>query len=626
MHASEIPWDGPLSTLRVGKIDGKFEINPTITQIDLSELDLVVSSTKDAILMIESGASEVPEKEMLEAINFAHGENQKVIKMIEDFASEVGTKKVLLAKSDSNAELIKTIKTKNGKEISEMIIKLATKEAGYAELDEMKKGISDMYEEDKKSVVGGLIDEIMADEIRKMILSGKRPDGRKADELRKLSAMIEILPRVHGSSVFQRGQTQVMSVATLGAPSLGQTIETAEGEETKRYMHHYSMPPYATGEAGRFGSPSRREIGHGALAERAIAPVLPNEDDFPYAIRVVSEVMSSNGSTSMASTCASTLALMDAGVPIKSPVAGIAMGVIVESDKEFVVLTDITGLEDGNGDMDFKVAGTEKGITALQLDVKTTSLTPAILEKALAQAKEARIKIMKVITDTIKSPREKVSAHAPKIKVVKIPVEKIGEIIGPGGKIIKGLMAETGAQIEVEDDGTVNVSGLTDDSVNDAATKITQMTKDVMPGEVYDGEVRRIESFGAFVEILPGRDGLVHVSEMSESFVKDPHTIVKIGDKVTVRVREIDEMGRINLSMILDPARAEELRKEREANRPRGGRFERRPQRSFSDRGRNDRRGDRRDDRGGRDGQGSSGPHFPASRYVDTEKDFKKNR
>lgn len=386
-------------------------------------------------------------------------------------------------------------------------------------------------------------------------------------------------------------------------------------------MHHYSMPPYATGETGRVGYPSRREIGHGALAERALLPVIPSEETFPYAIRVVSEAVSSNGSTSMASVCGSTLSLMDAGVSITAPVSGIAMGLIIESKEKYAILSDIIGLEDFNGDMDFKVAGTEKGITALQLDVKTLNLTPAILEKALSQAKEGRAHILEIMLKTLDAPREKVSAHAPKIKMVKIPPEKIGELIGPGGKMIKKIIAETGAQVEVEDDGTVNISAISEEALQAGVDKVEGLMKEVVAGEIYDGEVKRIQPFGAFVEILPGKDGLVHVSDMAEEFVKDPNDIVKIGDKVKVRVREVDNLGRINLSMNMDLSKDKPKVERGRGGGDRGGFGGPRrggfggPRRDFSPRGRSS-FGPRRDDHRG-------GPHFPTSRLLDdNKKDF----
>jgi len=451
---------------------------------------------------------------------------------------------------------------------------------------------------------------------------------------------VGVLPRVHGSALFSRGQTQALSVATLGAPSLEQILETAEGEESKRYMHHYSMPPFATGETGRVGQPNRREIGHGALAERALIPVIPSQEDFPYAVRVVTEIMSSNGSTSMASVCGSTLSLMDAGVPLKEPVSGIAMGLVIESEKKFAVLSDIMGIEDFNGDMDFKVTGTKNGITALQLDVKTLLLTSKILADALKQAKVGRAFILDyMLKNAIGKPRETVSEYAPKIKSVRIPVEKIGELVGPGGRNIKALVAETGAEVEVDDTGMVFISGIDQAKVSAAATRVELMMKEPIKGEIYEGEVKRLQSFGAFVEILPGKDGLVHVSDMSTEYVRDPEEMVKIGQKVTVRVKEIDDMGRINLSMVLDPAfdatKEERKRAHGGDGGPRGGRrfesrggFDRGRGRSFGrDRrggfaqgGRSRFEGDRsRGERGG-------GPHFPTSRFMDQGKkgDFSK--
>ena len=405
-----------------------------------------------------------------------------------------------------------------------------------------------------------------------------------------------------------------MSIATLGAPSLGQTIESAEGEETKRYMHHYSMPPYSSGETGRVGSPSRREIGHGALAERALLPVIPSEDDFPYAIRVVTEILSSNGSTSMASTCGSTLSLMDAGVPIKAPVAGIAMGLIIESEKEFAVLTDIVGLEDGNGDMDFKVAGTEVGITALQLDVKTLGLTVKILKEAFQKARVARMTILSVMKDAISTPRPTVSKYAPKIKIIKIDPTKIGELIGSGGKVIKGIISRSGAQVDVDDEGNVFISAINSEDVENAVTEIENIFKEPVAGEIYEGVVRRIQPFGAFIEIYTGKEGMVHVSDMSDDFVGNPSDVVKIGQSVKVRVKEVDELGRVNLSMLLDH------------DKPKGGNGGRIGGGSQDNRrgGFNQggyRRGNDRGDRRNRFSRNAGGgPHFPTSRLLEQVK------
>jgi polyribonucleotide nucleotidyltransferase len=653
VHASKLPWTGPMAPVRVGLKDGKYLANPTNGDLAVSTLDLVVSSTKEAVLMIEAGAKEVTEEEILGGVDFALKEGKKVLSLIEDLVKEVGVTRDTYKEDKPSSALESQVKKLISDKIPGLVKTMASHEGGqFDELGELTAAVNDQVTEKDAKFVPEIIDHIKKDYIREQILKkGVRPDGRKLTEIRPLSAVVSYLPRVHGSALFKRGQTQVMSVATLGAENMSQLLETAEGEEEKHYMHHYSFPPYSTGETGRVGQPSRREIGHGALAERALIPVIPTQEEFPYAIRVVSEVMSSNGSTSMASVCGSTLSLMDAGVPIKSPVAGIAMGLIIEDEKNFAVLSDIMGLEDFDGDMDFKIAGTAKGITALQLDVKTLNLTQNILEKALEQAKRGRAEIMKVITDTLEAPRPAVSKFAPKIMVVKIPVEKIGEFIGPGGKNIKKLMADTDVQVDVNDDGSVSISGVDEEKMKKAVTWVEGFAKEVKAGDIYEGEVVRIMPFGAFVNILPGKDGMVHVSDMGrEEFVADANDVVKIGDKLKVRVVKIDDMGRINLSMNMDPSKD----KPRE-ERPRSGGFRGGDRggrggfgggsrggfgggRSF-DRGGSrggfggprrggfggDRRGgfSRGGDRGGfqRDDRGGSGgPHFPTSRLMGDEK------
>ncbi len=592
IEASPIPWYGPVSVVRLGFNDGKFLINPTTAELENSSLDLVVSTTEKSVVMIEAGAKEVPEEKIVEGVEFALEEGKKLIKFISEFGEKVRNGEKINLKTEGNKSLLEKVDKAAGSKIEDLLIKLAKKEVGYAEVDAYKNSLVEEFGEEERMDVYDAFEKLMSLKFRKMVLAGKRPDGRKKDEIRPLSVEVSVLPRTHGSAIFRRGHTQVLSIATLGAPSLEQLIETAEGEETKRYMHHYVMPPYSSGETGRVGFPSRREIGHGALAERALLPVIPDEEKFPYTIRVVSEVLSSNGSTSMASTCGSTLALMDAGVPIKDPVSGIAMGLVVEDEKNFVVLTDIAGIEDGAGDMDFKVAGTEAGITALQLDVKTLKLVPSILSSALTQAKKARGQILEKMLSVIASPREKISVYAPKIKMIKIPQDKIGELIGPGGRIIRNLIAETGAQIEVEEDGTVNISSTDPGAVEKAVLKVEQLTKEAKVGEIYEGIVKRIEAYGAFVELWPGKEGMVHVSEMSEDYVSDPHNVLKLEDRVKVRVKGIDEMGRISLSMKLDGK-----------DQPRRNDFER--NRNWQ--GRNKPRA-RKD---------SGGPHFPASRLID---------
>lgn len=631
IHISGLPWKGPVAPLTVGLKDGQYLINPIAADLEASSMDLTVSATKEAVLMVEAGAKEVTEEEIVKGIEFAQDKGKAVLKLMEDFAEESGTKRDVFKEEKPSAELENQVKKLVGDKMADLVKNMANHEGPSDEYTEFVEAIKAQFEnEDEKKFILDIVDHIKKDYIRSQILEkGIRPDGRKLTEIRPLSAQVGILPRTHGSALFSRGQTQVLSIATLGAESLGQLLETAEGEEEKHYMHHYSMPPYATGETGRVGSPNRREIGHGALAERALLPVIPSQEEFPYAIRVVSEVMSSNGSTSQASVVGSTLSLMDAGVPIKAPVAGIAMGLIIEDEKKFAVLTDIMGIEDFNGDMDFKVAGTDKGITALQLDVKTLNLTSGILEKALAQAKEGRSEIMKVILKTIDKPRATVSTYAPKIKMVKIPVDKIGEFIGPSGKNIKKLMADTETQIDVDDDGSVSVSGVDPEKMETALKWVEGFAKEVKAGEIYEGEVVRLMPFGAFVNILPGKDGMVHVTDMGvDGFVKDAGDVVQIGQKIQVRVKEIDDQGRINLSMNMDPSR-DRPREER----PRGGFGGDRGGRGGFSGGRSggfgggDRRGGfsrggGRSFGGGRrnfdrpDRGTSGGPHFPTSRLM----------
>ena len=616
LSISPIPWKGPVTTLRIGKKNGTYFVNPQVSELAFSDMDLIVSVTDKSIIMIEAGAREVTEEKILEGVEFAQKEGQKVLDLIGEFTKEAGKEKEPVPIDKISEDLKSKIKKIAGGKIPEILKQMAVHEGGTEDIEELKKALAEELVEEKTDAIWKALEAILRQESRKLTLKGKRVDGRKFDETRKLFSEVGVLPRTHGSAIFQRGQTQVLTVATLGAPSLGQLIESAEGEESKHYLHHYSMPPFSTGEVGRIGSPSRREIGHGALAERALFPVIPAEAVFPYTIRLVSEVLSSNGSTSMAATCGSTLALMDAGVPITAPVSGIAMGLVVEG-KDFVILTDINGMEDYLvGDMDFKVTGTEKGVTALQLDVKTLDLTTLILKEAFAQAKKGRAEILKSILVTLPSAREKVSPLAPKIKVVKVPVEKIGEVIGPGGKMIKKIIAETGAEVEVEDDGSVNISGINEEAVNLAASRVEALVKEVKPGEIYEGEVKRIQPFGAFIEILPGKEGMVHVSDMSEGFVKDPNEVVSFGQKVKVRVKEIDDLGRINLSMRMDPStdRPREPHFVPHGGTSRGSDSFGGPRRDFGRRPYSPRPGFQ--DR-------SSGPHFPTSRLADDgKKDF----
>ena len=579
---SHIPWNGPIGAVRLGYVaekeneQGHFLVNPSEAEANFSELDLVVSATHEKILMIEAGAREVAESITIEALKAAKAEAQKIVATINDLAKEIGKKKMEFESNMPPDELLKKLKADYKKEIDDLLKEKVGKENDSGDLSVLVDEIFTRYEEKfEKKMIDKALDYLVKQKIREDIISDeKRPDGRKIDEIRPLSAEVGMLPRTHGSAVFQRGQTQALTVATLGAPSMEQLIESPTGEESKRYMHHYTMPPYSVGETGRVGFPSRREIGHGALAERALEGVIPGEDKFPYTIRLVTEVMSSNGSTSMAATCGSTLALMDAGVPIKNPVAGIALGLMTLGNK-YKIMTDILGLEDFSGDMDFKVAGSKDGITAIQLDVKIDGLTDKMIEEAITRAKAARLKILEVMHKALPAPRPQLSQYAPKVVMVKVPVDKIGEVIGPGGRVIKAIMADTATTVDVEDDGSVSITGTSQESVEKAKTWVENLVREVKPGEEFDGVVKRMMPFGAFVEILPGKEGLVHVSQMSTEYVSDPTQIVSVGQQVKVRVAEIDDQKRLNLSMLFGE----------DANKP----VERRQPRSFG--GGNDRRG-----------------------------------
>jgi len=558
LHLSPIPWAGPIATLRIGYIkangsEGSFIVNPDEEDEKYSILDLVVSSTKEKVVMIETKAEELSENLLLEGINLAKKESQKIIDFIDNLRKKVGQPKIPFSASVFNEKLIQVLREDFDKEIGNLVLRKAEKEFDDAEALEAVVGdVLEKYKDEfDKNQILKTIDYLTKESIRQKILKErKRIDGREPDDIRPLSAEVSVLPRTHGSGLFQRGETQVLSVVTLGSPLLEQLIESPEGEEAKRYIHHYYMPPYSVGEIGRLGFPSRREIGHGALAEKALEPVLPSEKDFPYTIRVVSEVLSSNGSTSMASVCGSTLALMDAGVPIKAPVAGVAMGLVSLSDDDYVILTDIMGVEDFAGEMDFKIAGTRKGITAIQLDVKNKGLTDKMIAETLEKARLARLKILEVIEKTIPYPRKELSKYAPKVVVITPPEDKIGDIIGPGGKTIRSLIAKTAVDITIDDEGKVNISGLDKEKVEEAASLIKNMVRDVTVGEVFVGEVKKLFPFGFLVELFPGKEGLVHVSQMGMGFVKNPARFVKIGQKVKVRVYQIDNQGRINLQLL----------------------------------------------------------------------------
>lgn len=573
LAVSPIPWAGPVGSVRIGLEDGKLVVNPVNGNRTGVDLDLVVSSTENLIPMIEAGANQVPEDQILAALKLGVDSNKTIISCINELVKEVGKDKIIIKSKSLDSNFVHDIE-KSAQPLVEEYLKSASQKEGNS-LDTIVESLVEGVDVTLKNEVPGIVEEVVYKTLRKNILEKSlRADGRALDEIRPLYTEVGVLPRVHGSAIFQRGQTQALTVTTLGAPSLGQTLETAEGESINRYMHHYNFPPFSTGETGRVGSPKRREIGHGALAERALAPVIPSEQDFPYAIRVVSEILSSNGSSSMASSCGSTLSLMDAGVPLKAPVAGISIGKVDD-----VLLTDIIGLEDHYGDMDFKVAGTEKGITAIQLDTKVPGLTLEICEQTLTRSREARLKILEKILATIPAFRPTVSAYAPKIATVQIPVEKIGELIGPGGKNIKKLMAENEVQIDVDDNGSVFVTGVDEAKTQKVLDYLKAMGREVQVGEIFEGTVMNLAAFGAFVNILPGKDGLVHVSRMSTEYVNDPSTIVSPGQVLKVWVSEVTPEGKIGLSMLFDEAgnpaeKAVEPRQDRPMGpRPMGGGF-----------------------------------------------------
>ncbi len=555
---SDIPWQGPVAALRVGLKDGHLFANPVYAEREFSDLDLIISGKKNTVVMVEAGAKEVSEEAMSKAFGFAQERISKIIETIEILVKKAGKPKQKYLPKTASPQFIKAIQ-KEAKPVIEKILK----EGRQGKLDasplwELEAVLKEKHEEGS-SLIGEIIFELWHKLSREQILKqARRPDGRRPEEIRPLKIEVGILPRTHGSAIFQRGSTQALTITTLGSPSEEQLLETMEGEASKRYIHHYFMPPYSVGETGRLGWPSRREVGHGALAERALEPMIPPEDKFPYTIRVVSEITSSNGSTSMASVCGSTLSLMDAGVPIKKPVAGIAMGLIInqnaknkkeENEKEFVILTDILGEEDHLGDMDFKVAGTADGITALQMDIKVAGINQEILTEALSEAKKARLFILGEMLKVIGKPRPALSKYAPRIAVLHIDPAKIGEVIGSGGKTIRHIINTTGCSVDVEDDGSVTIAGNDPVAVNKALTWIDSLTRELQPGEIFEGTVKRLLPFGAFVEVLPGREGLVHLSHIP-GYPARPEQVLTLGQKVKVRVREIDEQGRVNLSML----------------------------------------------------------------------------
>ncbi|MFG6115070.1 polyribonucleotide nucleotidyltransferase [Halobacillus sp. MO56] len=569
---SDIPFAGPIAGVIVGRIDGEFVINPTTEQQDKSDINLTVAGTRDAVNMVEAGALEVPEEDMLEAIMFGHEEIKRLVAFQEEVIEAVGKEKMEVTLVDLDQELKQQLEA-DAKETMVNAIQTHEKKAREAAIDTAKKDIIASYEEqeaDEETIqkVKAILDDMVKEEVRRLITKEKvRPDGRSPEEIRPLSSRVGVLPRTHGSGLFTRGQTQALSICTLGPLGDVQILDGLDLEESKRFMHHYNFPHFSVGETGPIRGPGRREIGHGALGERALEVVVPSEKDFPYTIRLVSEVLESNGSTSQASICASTLAMMDAGVPIKAPVAGIAMG-LVKSGEDYTILSDIQGMEDFLGDMDFKVAGTAEGVTALQMDIKIEGLSREILEEALTQAKKGRMHILESMLATIPESRQELSQYAPKILTMQIKPDKIRDVIGPSGKQINKIIEDTGVKIDIEQDGKVFISS-TDSEMNLKAKQIIEdIVREVEVGEIYEGKVKRIEKFGAFVELFKGKDGLVHISEMAEERIGKVEDVAKIGDILKVKVKEIDNQGRVNLSrkaVLLDEKKKQEAANNNEA-------------------------------------------------------------
>ncbi|EEK72054.1 MULTISPECIES: polyribonucleotide nucleotidyltransferase [Bacillus] len=571
LSISDIPFEGPIAGATVGRINGEFVINPTVEQQEQSDIHLVVAGTKDAINMVEAGADQVPEETMLEAIMFGHDEIKRLIAFQEEIVQAVGKEKTAVKLYEVDADLNQAVREMAETDMHSAI-QVHEKHAREDAINVVKKRVIEHYEAqevdaDTLGQVSEILYKIVKEEVRRLITVEKiRPDGRKGDEIRPLASEVGILSRTHGSGLFTRGQTQALSICTLGALGDVQILDGLGVEESKRFMHHYNFPSFSVGETRPMRGPGRREIGHGALGERALEPVLPSEKDFPYTVRLVSEVLESNGSTSQASICGSTLAMMDAGVPLKAPVAGIAMG-LVKSGEHYTILSDIQGMEDHLGDMDFKVAGTAKGVTALQMDIKIDGLSREILEEALQQAKIGRVHILNHMLSVIAEPRIELSAYAPKIITMAINPDKIRDVIGPSGKQINKIIEETGVKIDIEQDGTVFISSINQE-MNEKAKKIIEdIVREVQVGEIYLGKVKRVEKFGAFVELFSGKDGLVHISELALERVGKVEDVVKIGDEISVKVIEIDKQGRVNLSrkVLLKEEQEKEAAKEEAA-------------------------------------------------------------
>ncbi len=552
---SDVPFNGPIGGVIVGLVDDQLVVNPTAAEAERSALHLVVAGTREAVMMVEAGADEVPEPQMLDAIAFGHDQVKRIVAFIDDLAREVGKPKREMSFFAVPAELEHSIRERATERLRAAVNnpdKLSRENAIDKINEEVKAELLESFPEQGREI-SSVLKKILKEIVRSKILDeGVRPDGRRPEEIRPITCEVGVLPRTHGSGLFTRGQTQVMTVCTLGTVSDVQELDDLSNEEEKRYLHHYNFPPFSVGETRPMRGPGRREVGHGALAERALEPMIPSQTEFPYTLRLVSEVLESNGSTSMASVCGSTLALMDAGVPIKDPVAGVAMGLVKEGDR-VQVLTDIQGMEDFLGDMDFKVAGTAKGITALQMDMKIAGVERAVLERALRQAHDGRMFILGKMLETLPRPRPELSPHAPRIIVMTIDPDKIREVIGPGGKMINKIIEETKVgnkkvDIDIEDDGTIFIASVDQEAGQKAVRMIESLVKDPTVGEVYTGKVTRLMNFGAFVEILPGKEGLIHISQLAEERVAKVEDVVNVGDTVTVKVVEIDDRGRINLS------------------------------------------------------------------------------
>ncbi len=610
---SDIPWGGPVGAVRVGRVNGEFVINPTFAELDASDLDLRIAGTKDAILMVECGAIEIPEDVMAAALDLGHKSIQPIIELQMQMAAEIGKPKREVKLYLPSEEIKKKVFDRVSGAMNELLDKPLAKVEFYSGMTAIKETAEVEFCSVPEG--GNPADYMPVNEfreafelaeqavVRERILSmGKRPDGRQPTEIRPIWCDVNVSPRAHGTGLFTRGETQILSFATLGTLGEAQELDNLSPNDTKRYMHHYNFPPFSTGEVKPLRGQSRREVGHGALAERALEPILPNEETFPYAIRVVSEALSSNGSTSMGSVCGSTLALMDAGVPIKAPVSGVAMGLITDDSGRYQILTDIQGTEDHLGDMDFKVAGTSAGITALQMDIKISGLSAQMMKEALEQARVARMSIMEKMLAVLPEPRKELKPHAPRIITVKIPVDKIGALIGPGGKNIRALQDETGVKIDIEEDGTVYIASTDSAGAKIAQERIEAMGESAVPGNIYTGKVVRIEAFGAFVNILPGVDGLAHISQLDSDRVEKVEDVCVLGDELTVMVTDIDPQGKIRLSRqaVLEGWTLEEAREKDKGGGGRngGGR---------GDRGGPPRRGGDRGGRGGPRGGGDRG-------------------